>query len=232
MRWLDDTVIAIVVLGTRRPFVLRPRAEGGVPVERVPAGTAPDDVVLMPGEGDMLSWAARVSASGCTACPGVDRPSAHLADMAMDEPSWTTRHQSHLLRREAVHRCSTPARARAAVGLQDNDGPRYRRERLMDDTLYGTRNQRGEWSPHQGVRVRALGRVAAATEGTAALAVRLPRLHPSVQPLVCGCGDRRLVLRYALRETMSSFGARWIATILVRNAVVLIAWYGVFHLRL
>jgi alkylated DNA repair dioxygenase AlkB len=54
MRWLDDTLIAIVVLGTRRPFVLRRRAEGGVPVERVPAGTAPDDLVLMPGEGDML----------------------------------------------------------------------------------------------------------------------------------------------------------------------------------
>jgi len=54
MRWLDDTVIAIVVLGTRRPFVLRRRAEGGVPIERVPAGSAPEDVVLMPGEGDML----------------------------------------------------------------------------------------------------------------------------------------------------------------------------------
>ena len=54
MRWLDDTVIAIVVLGVRRPFVLRPRAAGGVPVERVPPGSAPDDVVLMPGEGDML----------------------------------------------------------------------------------------------------------------------------------------------------------------------------------
>jgi alkylated DNA repair dioxygenase AlkB len=54
MRWLDDTVIAIVVLGARRPFVLRPRAAGGVPVERVPAGSDPDDLVLMPGEGDML----------------------------------------------------------------------------------------------------------------------------------------------------------------------------------
>jgi len=54
MRWLDDTVIAIVVLGARRPFVLRRRAEGGVPVERVPAGTDPDDLVLMPGEGDMV----------------------------------------------------------------------------------------------------------------------------------------------------------------------------------
>jgi alkylated DNA repair dioxygenase AlkB len=54
MRWLDDTLIAIVVLGTRRPFVLRPRAPGGVPVERVPAGSDPNDVVLTPGEGDLL----------------------------------------------------------------------------------------------------------------------------------------------------------------------------------
>jgi alkylated DNA repair dioxygenase AlkB len=54
MRWLDDTVIAIVVLGARRPFVLRQRAAGGVPVERVPAGSDPNDVVLTPGEGDLL----------------------------------------------------------------------------------------------------------------------------------------------------------------------------------
>jgi alkylated DNA repair dioxygenase AlkB len=54
MRWLDDTVIAIVVLGTRRPFVLRPRLGKGVPVERVPAGSDPADVVLTPGEGDLL----------------------------------------------------------------------------------------------------------------------------------------------------------------------------------
>ena len=54
MRWLDDTLIAIVVLGQRRPFVLRPRVGGGVPVDRLPAGTDPRDVVLTPGQGDML----------------------------------------------------------------------------------------------------------------------------------------------------------------------------------
>ena len=54
MRWLDDTLIAIVVLGRRRPFVFRERAGGGPPVERVPAGTADGDVVLHPGEGDLL----------------------------------------------------------------------------------------------------------------------------------------------------------------------------------
>lgn len=53
MRWLDDTLIAITVLGARRPFVLRPRGERA-PVERVPAGIDPADVVLTPGEGDLL----------------------------------------------------------------------------------------------------------------------------------------------------------------------------------
>lgn len=54
MRWLDDTLIAIVVLGQRRPFVLRPRAPMAEVVERVPAGKGPDDLVLLPGEGDLL----------------------------------------------------------------------------------------------------------------------------------------------------------------------------------
>jgi alkylated DNA repair dioxygenase AlkB len=55
MRWLDDTVVAIVVLGQRRPFVLRPRGRWLEAVANpVPPGEHPDDVVLMPGEGDLL----------------------------------------------------------------------------------------------------------------------------------------------------------------------------------
>lgn len=54
LRWLDDTLIAIVVLGVRRPFVLRPRRPGPQTRGGPPAGTGPDDVVLMPGHGDML----------------------------------------------------------------------------------------------------------------------------------------------------------------------------------
>ncbi len=110
MRWLDDTVIAIVVLGTRRPFVLRPRAEGGVPVERVPAGTAPDDVVLMPGEGDML-----IMGGACQRewLHGVPQASTDLPRISLTW-RWTSRRgrpdtNPDLLRREAVHRCSAPA---------------------------------------------------------------------------------------------------------------------------
>ena len=53
MRWLDDTLIAIVVLGERRPFVLRARAASDR-LDRAPAGQHPDDVVLTPGHGDLL----------------------------------------------------------------------------------------------------------------------------------------------------------------------------------
>lgn len=54
MRWLDDTLIAIVVLGQRRPFVIRRRAPLAEVVDKVPAGRDPGDLVLMPGEGDLL----------------------------------------------------------------------------------------------------------------------------------------------------------------------------------
>jgi alkylated DNA repair dioxygenase AlkB len=81
MRWLDDTLIAIVVLGVRRPFVLRPRLERGVPVDRIPAGTSPDDVVIMPGEGDLLvmGGACQREWLHCVpAAPGVGQPRISL----------------------------------------------------------------------------------------------------------------------------------------------------------
>lgn len=53
LKWLDDTLIAIVVLGARRPFVFRPRATSSQ-LDRRPAGEHPDDVVLSPGRGDLL----------------------------------------------------------------------------------------------------------------------------------------------------------------------------------
>jgi alkylated DNA repair dioxygenase AlkB len=73
MKWLDDTLIAIVVLGARRPFVFRPRGES-VPVERMPAGQHPDDVVLDPGQGDLLVMGGasqREWLHGVPAAPGV-----------------------------------------------------------------------------------------------------------------------------------------------------------------
>jgi alkylated DNA repair dioxygenase AlkB len=59
MRWLDDTLIGILVLGERRPFVFRQRGPSAQFVDRTPAGQAEGDVVLLPGHGDLLVMGGR-----------------------------------------------------------------------------------------------------------------------------------------------------------------------------
>ena len=56
MRWLDDTLIAILVLGEDRPFLLRPRRNWLDPDLRQDAS---EDVVLRPGHGDLLVMGGR-----------------------------------------------------------------------------------------------------------------------------------------------------------------------------
>lgn len=53
MTWLDETLIAICVLGVRRPFVLRPNGTWNDP-DQPRSGEGPDDVVLHPGAGDLI----------------------------------------------------------------------------------------------------------------------------------------------------------------------------------
>jgi alkylated DNA repair dioxygenase AlkB len=55
MRWLDDTVIAILTLGARRPWLLRPRTQR---YDR--AEMAPRPIDLAPGSGDLI-----VMGGGC-----------------------------------------------------------------------------------------------------------------------------------------------------------------------
>ena len=50
MRWLDDTVVALLVLGDRRPFLLRPRAKRYA--HEAPAKGATHD--FAPGHGDLV----------------------------------------------------------------------------------------------------------------------------------------------------------------------------------
>lgn len=79
MRWLDDTLIAIVVLGQRRPFVLRPRRPLAEVVERVPAGAGPDDVVLTPGEGDLLVMGGTCQRTWLHGVPAADTPNPRIS---------------------------------------------------------------------------------------------------------------------------------------------------------
>lgn len=80
MRWLDDTLIAIVVLGQRRPFVLRPRGPwAAAQADKVPAGSGPDDVVLLPGEGDLLVMGGRAQADWLHGIPAADTPNPRVS---------------------------------------------------------------------------------------------------------------------------------------------------------
>ncbi len=56
MKWLDDTLIAILVLGEARPFLLRPRRDVNDPAQRLDES---QDVVLRPGHGTLVVMGGR-----------------------------------------------------------------------------------------------------------------------------------------------------------------------------
>jgi alkylated DNA repair dioxygenase AlkB len=67
LRWLDDTVIAIVTLGARRPWQLRPRANRYA--HELPSRGATHD--LAPGSGDLLVMGGRTQVGWEHAVPKV-----------------------------------------------------------------------------------------------------------------------------------------------------------------
>ncbi len=80
MGWLEETLIAIVVLGQRRPFVLRPRGSWTESLaNRAPAGEGVDDIVLLPGEGDLLVMGGRCQADWLHGIPAADTPNPRIS---------------------------------------------------------------------------------------------------------------------------------------------------------
>lgn len=88
MRWLDDTLIAIVVLGERRPFALRPRAVWRGAPDRTPPGELDGDVILRPGEGDLLVMGGRCQQDWLH---GVPRSPGHTSPRISLTWRWTSR---------------------------------------------------------------------------------------------------------------------------------------------
>ena len=78
----------------------------------------------------------------------------------------------------------------------------------MDDTLYGTRNQRGEWSPKPARRVRAAVRLAA-REGAARW---------------LGAGYPGYILPFNLLYALVAITAWFVATPSPRHDVVVEPW--------
>ncbi len=69
MKWLDDTLIAILVLGERRPFRLRRRGNWLVREARADPS---DDVVLDPGHGDLIVMGGRAQRDWLHGVPACD----------------------------------------------------------------------------------------------------------------------------------------------------------------
>lgn len=79
MRWLDDTLIAIVVLGVRRPFVFRRRQPLSTNPVRGHAGRLDGDLVLLPGEGDLLVMGGAAQRDWLHGVPAADTDEARIS---------------------------------------------------------------------------------------------------------------------------------------------------------
>jgi alkylated DNA repair dioxygenase AlkB len=88
MRWLDETLIAIVVLGERRAFAFRPRGTWQGAPDRSPPGALPDDVVITPGRGDLLVMGGRCQRDWLH---GVPRADDHASPRISLTWRWTSR---------------------------------------------------------------------------------------------------------------------------------------------
>lgn len=71
MRWLEDTLIGIVVLGEPRPFVLRPHGLGRDDVS--------SDVDVRPGRGDLIVMGGRAQADWLHAVPKIPRATERVS---------------------------------------------------------------------------------------------------------------------------------------------------------
>lgn len=100
----------------------------------------------------------------------------------------------------------------------------------MDDTLYGTRTARGEWTPDRRASYGPLFDRPFDAVGLAKWFVHgylLPwnALYVAVAVLLYAFATPSVA-------TARTFGIGWIGALLLRNLVIVVAWYGLFHWRL
>lgn len=100
----------------------------------------------------------------------------------------------------------------------------------MDDTLYGSRNQRGEWTPNRRASYGPLFDWPTKPARIATWFVRNYLLSWNL--LYAAVAIAGYFLATPSSMTMREFAPGWIAVILVRNAALVAAWYGLFHWRL
>ncbi|MEY4606818.1 MAG: hypothetical protein RLY45_1578 [Actinomycetota bacterium] len=102
----------------------------------------------------------------------------------------------------------------------------------MDETLFGTRTAKGEWTP---ARRASYGPLFARPTNVARIArwfVGFPGYLFPWNTLYLGVAALAYAVATPSFDTMASFGAGWIAVVLVRNYAITLGWYGLFHVVL
>lgn len=102
----------------------------------------------------------------------------------------------------------------------------------MDDTLYGTRSAKGEYTPLHRPDSSPLFRWPPQPVRVLRWFVGVPGYLFPFNALYAAVAIAVWFLATPSRETLASLGVGWIAFLLVRNYVLTIVWYGAFHLRL
>jgi sterol desaturase/sphingolipid hydroxylase (fatty acid hydroxylase superfamily) len=103
---------------------------------------------------------------------------------------------------------------------------------MIDDTLYGTRNHRGDWAPDERVEYAPLFAWPPRPTALARWLFGYPGYVLPFNLLYLLVAIAAWFVATPSASTMSTFSAGWIGIVLLRNAVVLVVWYGIFHLRL
>ncbi len=102
----------------------------------------------------------------------------------------------------------------------------------MDDTTYGTRNQRGDWTPDQRVEYAPLLAWPPRPAKDLKWLFGFPGYIAPWNLFYAALAVAAWFVATPSATTMRSFSVGWIALIMARNAVLIVCWYGVFHLRL
>ncbi|MEQ1698879.1 MAG: sterol desaturase family protein [Ilumatobacteraceae bacterium] len=99
----------------------------------------------------------------------------------------------------------------------------------MDEGLYGSRNARGEWTPN---RRASYGPLFAWPTKPLQILKWVPSYLLPWNALYAGVAALAYLFVTPATSTMRSFSPGWIALLLLRNLLVVVAWYGLFHWRL
>jgi sterol desaturase/sphingolipid hydroxylase (fatty acid hydroxylase superfamily) len=102
----------------------------------------------------------------------------------------------------------------------------------VDDSALGTRNKRGDWAPHRRATYAPVFVWPPKPAGFLKWLFGYPGYIWPWNLFYAALAVAAWGIATPSSATMKTFGIGWIAVVLARNAALIIAWYGVFHLRL